>query len=127
MPKETRQDQSEDPACLLVALPPFSLLMTRNENKVTNTGSAAPARCAQGDVKCFLGTRSRNVVSSDNEVTSVTDRTDEVLHRLIGIVTENKKANINKAANSYNIYNRSQMLEDLDIILVSEFGWGTDV
>lgn len=60
-------------------------------------------------------------MSSDSDVTSGTDGTDEVLHRLIRTVRENKqkKANINKAANSYNIYNRSQMLEDLDIILVS--------
>lgn len=118
------------PGCDLTQMvsPPFSLLMTRNENKVTKTGSTAWARCAEGGVKCLQRTRSRNVVSSDNDVTSVTDGTDEVLHRLIGTVRENKKANINKPASSYNIYNRSQMLEDLDIILASEFGWGgTDV
>lgn len=62
------------------------------------------------------------MASSDDDVASVTDGTEEVLHRLIGTGSENKKANINKAANSNNIYNRSQTLEDLDVILVSEFG-----
>lgn len=64
------------------------------------------------------------MASSDDDVASVTDGTEEVLHRLIGTGSENKKANINKAANSNNIYNRSQTLEDLDVILVSEFGCG---
>lgn len=42
-----------------VRIPPVCLC------RCTNTGSAAPAPCAQGDIKCFLGTRWRNVVSSD--------------------------------------------------------------
>lgn len=52
------------------------------------------------------------MTSSDDDAASVTDGTEEVLHRLIGTGSENKKANINKAANSNNIYNRSQTLED---------------